>query len=341
MSMERPKKTRRRPRRPKKSLRRKRIVLFFLAALAIISVLILGVRAMFNLYDTSSNAQMQSRVDEVQSGPADEFKQFSPDVPLYVLLVGVDDKDPQESNFVALAAINKEKQHVDFIMLPDNTKIEGRKEKGSQELSEIYNEGGLKLTQAVVEDIFHIPVPFYAVFTEDNFKDIINETGGLSIYVEKDMYKEDENGKTDINLLQGYQTLNGDKSLEYVRYIDQDGQLARSQRQERFVKLFYAAMQQEHFGIVNMYRTYRLWKHVLSNVPARDMAKLSYSFKDIPVTSISFYILPGELIESKGKEYWNFDPVEVQKIIGNTNNALASDDEKSKTDGSTQNKTTN
>ena len=42
---------------------------------------------------------------------------------------------PQQANFVGVAAINKAKKHIDIIMLPDDTKIEGRKEKGIQEAS--------------------------------------------------------------------------------------------------------------------------------------------------------------------------------------------------------------
>lgn len=311
-------------RKPKKKpVLRKRIIEIIIAILLIIGVA-WTLAAIYHQYDRSRNAQWQNQVEAVQNGSSKEFKQISPDVPLYVLLVGVDDNSPTQSNFVGLAAINKDKSHIDFIMLPDNTKIEGRKEKQPQHLSDIYSEGGLKLTRAVVEDIFHIPVPFYIVMTKDSFMKLVNTMDGISIYVERDMYHEDDAGVTDIDLQQGYQHLDGEGALGYMMFLDGDGLLSRAQRQERFVKLFYEAAE-KHFAFTNMYRIYRFWGAVDSNIPAMDMAKLAYSFKDVPASDIKFYMLPGELNRNKKDSFWTFDPVGVQKIIGTTNNAIASD----------------
>jgi anionic cell wall polymer biosynthesis LytR-Cps2A-Psr (LCP) family protein len=61
---------------------------------------------------------------------SEEFAQQSPDLPLYVLVIGIDEEAAPRTNLVGLAAVNKEKKTIDFIMLPNNTKIEGRKGKG-------------------------------------------------------------------------------------------------------------------------------------------------------------------------------------------------------------------
>jgi LCP family protein required for cell wall assembly len=281
----------------------------------------------WNHYQTLQ-AQTANRLDAIPSGSDGTFTQASPDVPLYVLIVGIDNKDTKQANFIGVAAVNKDKKHIDFIMLPDNTKIEGRKQKGAQELQDVYAEGGLSLTRAVVEDIFHIPIPYYAAFTSDSFTKMIDMSGGLPMYVEKNMYHADDNGITDINLFQGYQKLDGAEALGYMRAIDSDGYLSRTQRQERFVKVFYTDREQ-HFGITNMLFMYRFWNNVDSNIAAKEMAKLAFAFRSVPADDISFYILPGELSRSSAEgndnssDYWTFDPVEVQKIIGTTNNAIS------------------
>ncbi|WP_246415262.1 LCP family protein [Megasphaera hominis] len=260
---------------------------------------------------------------------SEDFTQQSPDVPLYVLVIGTDEENPTQTNFVGLAAVNKDKKTIDFIMLPDNTRIEGRKEKGAQALSEIYSEGGLSLTRAVVEDIFKIPVPYYVSFTSSSFAHFIDTMGGMPLYVEKDMYHEDADGKADIALAQGYQVLDGNEAAGYLRYTDSDGSLGRAMRQERFVKVFYENLE-NHFGITNAINVYRVWNTVDSNISAKDMARLAWSFRNVPVDNIHFYMLPGEALKTpdaaKGKNgatLWTYDPVEVQKIIGTTNNAIA------------------
>lgn len=50
---------------------------------------------------------------------------------------------------------------------------------------------------------------------------------------------------------------------------------------------------------------------------------MAYTFSHAGSTQIKFYILPGEA-DTGATGYWIFDPVEVQKLIGTTNNAIAS-----------------
>ena len=61
-------------------------------------------------------------------------------------------------------------------------------------LRDIYAEGGLSLTRAVMEDIFKIPVPYYISFTPSTFTRMIDMIGGFDLYVEKPMYHEHADG---------------------------------------------------------------------------------------------------------------------------------------------------
>lgn len=293
----------------------KRIALGLVILLVILGIIIIRLGASFSAFSTNERGANSTKA----------FSQISPDVPLYVLIVGVDKEQPKQTNFIAVAAVNEEKQQLDFIMLPDNTKVESRQEKKSEYLRDIYPQGGISLLKAVVEDIFHIPVPFYAICTPDAFFKLMDMNGGLRMYVERGMYHGDRKGKTEFNIYQGYQRLNGENALGYVRYINDEGELARTLRQERFVKQLYHNRQQ-HWGITNMVFMYRFWHYVQSNIKTKDIAHLAYSFADMPVNKINFYILPGEMgnaLDASNRSYWVFDPVEVQKLIGTTNHAIA------------------
>ena len=232
--------------------KRRKILYRILTVVAAVAVFLAG-RSLYLHYQSIKEAPIQQDAPDTSQTQSDSsvFAQTSPDKPLYVLLLGTDGGHPQQANFVGVAAINKAKKHIDIIMLPDDTKIEGRKEKGIQELQDVYSEGGMSLVRAVVEDIFHIPIPYYATFTADSFSKMVDMSGGVPIYVEKNMYHGDEEtGKTDINLFQGYQTLTGKEAAGYMRYVDGDGYLSRTQRQERFIKNFYED-RQDCFGAVS------------------------------------------------------------------------------------------
>ena len=76
---------------------------------------------------------------------------------------------------------------------------------------------------------------------------------------------------------------------------------------------------------------YRFWTSVDSDISTKDMAKLVYAFGGTNVSDFSFYILPGESSTIRSDkaldnaDYWVYDPIEAQKLIGMTNNSLASD----------------
>ena len=102
------------------------------------------------------------------------------------------------------------------------------------------------------------------------------------------MYHADAAGETDINIFQGYQTLDGKEATGYMRYLDGNGYVSRTQRQERFIKNFYEDRQKD-FGLSNAFFMYRLWHNVDSNIPAKDMAEfgLLISATSRPTTSTS------------------------------------------------------
>ena len=140
--------------------KRRKILYRILTVVAAVAVFLAG-RSLYLHYQSIKEAPIQQDAPDTSQTQSDSsvFAQTSPDKPLYVLLLGTDGGHPQQANFVGVAALNKAKKHIDIIMLPDDTKIEGRKEKGIQELQDVYSEGGMSLVRAVVEDIFHIPIP--------------------------------------------------------------------------------------------------------------------------------------------------------------------------------------
>lgn len=85
---------------------------------------------------------------------------------------------------------------------------------------------------------FSLKTDHYFVINFKAFKSIIDSLGGVDIDVEKDMYYRDdydgENGLI-IDLKQGPQHLDGEKSIQYVRYRDEEGDIGRVHRQQKFI----------------------------------------------------------------------------------------------------------
>ena len=103
-----------------------------------------------------------------------------------------------------------------------------------------------------------------------------------------------ETGSKDIDLRRGYQNLDSDNALAYLRYTDENNDnFGRVQRQERFLKL-WVDREQDTWFITKAWHIWRLWSHYESNISTWDAIKLMRSIGQMDKDHIHFYILPGE-----------------------------------------------
>ena len=72
------------------------------------------------------------------------------------------------------------------------------------------------------------------------FKGLVDAIGGVDIEVEKPMSYYDEWDGFTIDLAPGMQHMDGDKAIQYVRYRDEEGDIGRIRRQQKFLKAISA-----------------------------------------------------------------------------------------------------
>ncbi|MDY3974555.1 LCP family protein [uncultured Veillonella sp.] len=259
-------------------------------------------------------------------GPTVPLEQKSLDKPIYILLIGKDSNNPAQGDATFLVSVNKTQKIVDVIGIPSNTKIDSRDKKSVSMLNTIYTSGGIELTKAVVEDLFHIIIPYYVVVDEAAFKKSVDVLGAPDMYVERNMVHMDTTiDKADVNLARGYQNLDAHKALQYVRFVDEDtNAFSRTQRQERFIKELLSS-QENAFTVTKMWNTWRLWSSFESNISTSDAVRLVMDLGGLNSSQIHYYILPGTKEDIGGQIYWNYDPTEAQQLVGITLGSIPSD----------------
>lgn len=246
-----------------------------------------------------------------------KVEQKAVDKPIYVLVVGKDKNNPSQGDALFLMSINTSQHTMDIIGIPSNSKIESRDQQSVSMLNRMYEQDGIKLTKAVVEDMFHISIPYYVVVDETAFKKTHNMLGDQQFYVEKDMeHIDSESGLKDIDLRRGYQNLDADNAFAYLRYTDEkQDNFSRLQRQERFLKL-WVDREQDRFTLTNMWHIWRLWDFYDTNISTWDAIQLMRSIGGMEKENIHFYILPGEKETIDGRIYWSINPTEAQRLVG-------------------------
>ena len=323
---------RRRERQMKKSkVQWGRLVIAVVLALSVICGigwgLYSGVSYVYHRVTNTDTAATIEGSSEPKHTDTVSVEQKALDKPVYVLIVGKDKNNPSQADSLFLMSINMNTSTMDIIGIPSNSKIESRDQKSVSMLNQMYADGGIELTKAVVEDVFHISIPYYVVVDETAFRKTSDVLGDQQFYVEKNMeHVDDETGNKDIDLRRGYQNLDSDKALAYLRYADEhNDNFSRVQRQERFLKL-WVEREQDRFFLTKAWHIWRLWSHYESNISTWDAIKLMRSISQTEKDHIHFYILPGEKEKIDNIVYWRVNPTEAQRLVGITMGTLSPQD---------------
>jgi len=189
--------------------------------------------------DKSSNSSSSiNKVEEVELF-------ITPPNKLNILLMGVDERpkedDPGRSDTLLVLMIDTTTRKVALLSVPRDTRVrvDGI---GWDKINHAFMFGGVALTQQTTENFLGIPVDYYAKVDMESFGRVVNAIGGVTIDVEERMEYEDTWEHFVIDLKQGIQRLDGRTALQYVRYRDEDGDIGRVRRQQKFIKAVFAEM---------------------------------------------------------------------------------------------------
>lgn len=155
-----------------------------------------------------------------------------------LILMGVDERKDDVGRSDTLMFLNFFSDEVSLLSIPRDTRVYIERQ-GYQKINAAYAYGGEKLTRQTVEDFLGVDIDRYIKIDTHAFPKIIDELGGIDIYVERDMNYEDpwdDNGGLVIDLRQGYQHLDGNEAVQFVRYRDSEGDAGRVRRQQAFMK---------------------------------------------------------------------------------------------------------
>ncbi len=128
-------------------------------------------------------------------------------------------------------------------------------------INNAYAECGSTAAIETVRHLTGLPINFLVTVNFRGFKKVVSHLGGVWIDVDRRYYNPPGTGYAAIDLQPGYQKLNGQKALDYVRYRHTDSDLYRLARQQLFVKA--VKQRASDFGVLELPR---LVKSVTTNV---------------------------------------------------------------------------
>lgn len=160
--------------------------------------------------------------------------------PVTVLVAGLHPDGPL-TDFIMYAKYNPESGKVNAISIPRDTKVVGTVD---GKINSAYARGkDINKLADKVKDLTSLTPDYYVIFDTKAVRKMVDAIGGIPMNVPIDMNYDDNEQGLHINLKKGYQTLNGEKAEQFIRFRKNNdgsgyplGDVQRIEAQQEFIR---------------------------------------------------------------------------------------------------------
>ena len=239
-----------------------------------------------------------------------------------IMIMGVDERegDVGRSDTLMVATIDPIKNEASLLSIPRDTRV-AIPRNGYDKINAAYAYGGEKLTQRTVEDFLGVRIDHYVIINTHAFQKIVDAIGGIDINVEKRMYYEDpwdDDGGLIIDLRPGMQHMDGKTAVTYVRYRDEEGDIGRVKRQQKFMRACVDAVTTPAIlprlpGIISS-----VIDSVKTDLSVRQMLEFIGTLKESQAKGLRTDMVPGRPLYIDEVSYWIPDMAQLRRSMAST-----------------------
>lgn len=261
-------------------------------------------------------------------------EEFQDEDEILVLLMGIDDNDGtggvikvkelkvkgenrhkptgMRTDTMILGKYNFKTGQITLLSIPRDTKTTIRGRKNQEKINHAHSYGGPYLSMKAVKDLLNVDLKYYITVDYLAVKEMVKAIGGVSVDVPVKMRHPDPY----IHLDPGYQTLDGDQSLMYLRFRSYpEGDLGRVAAQQVFMKQFLKEVLKPKnvLALPKMVKVY--YDYIDTNIPLSVFAKGALSANKIDLENMKVATLPGDGKYIGNTSYFIYDEVEMNILV--------------------------
>ncbi len=240
------------------------------------------------IYDSSNSEQALNNNQDVKgSDPIDEQKNVKKES-FAILLLGEDYRvqtGSKNTDAILVSVWNPNTKQISLLSIPRDTRIQiSGQEYGK--INSVYAKKGHSDTMNILSNYLNIPIKYYVKIDFHGFEDVIDELGGIKIDVERNMFYQDPDDGTNIQLQKGLQVLNGKEALDYARFRkSSDGHdssdFERNERHQKIIKVLVDKLT-SITGLMNGFDLLDIvGDHMKTNLNSEEMKNIFFTFKSI------------------------------------------------------------
>lgn len=155
------------------------------------------------------------------------------------------------SDTMILVHLDRHRQLISMMSVPRDLKVQMPGYTAPQKIDAALSEGGPRLSIRVVQQVLGVPVNHYVLVFWQGFFQVVQRVHGVYEQIDRRYYNPEGDSWTPIDLHPGYQLLNGNQALEYVRFRHLDTDIVRSARQQRFL-LDFRRQASQQIGVTDI-----------------------------------------------------------------------------------------
>ena len=244
-----------------------------------------------------------------------------------ILVLGVDERadDVGRSDTSFVVTLDTEAKKITVLSIPRDSrvKIAGH---GWDKFNHAFAFGGLPLSKSTAENLLGVSIHYTVTIDFKGFMRMIDALGGITIDVEKRMrYSDpyDDDGGLVIDLYPGVQRLSGKEAIKYVRYRDEEGDIGRVARQQKFLKALLKELASPQTVVRLPELAKEFYGAVKTDMPLSKILKLLPAVQEAASSGLATATVPGAPLWIKEVSYWQPNIAElrlkVAQIQGFTN----------------------
>jgi len=225
-----------------------------------------------------------------------------------------DEDEPSRSDTIILVHVDPDLDYLSLLSLPRDFRV-NVPGYGFNKINYAFAVGGAALTIKTVEQVTGVDIDHYIEVDFNAFRDITDSLGGEYVDVDRRYYNDNPAYEL-IKLAPGYQLLDGDDALDYVRFRrDLNLDFGRMERQQTFL----SAMKEQAMGWDLPFKLPRLVSSLFSNIAtdlgANEVLKLAYWAIGLGGENIRRIALTGAADELDGVAYVFIDDEALTEAV--------------------------
>ena len=223
-----------------------------------------------------------------------------------IVVMGCDIRkdDVGRSDTLFVVMLDKSKKNAALLSVPRDTRVK-IKGHGWDKINAAFAYGGQKLTRETVQDFLGIKLDNYVLVDFRGFKGLVDAVGGVDINVEKRMYYYDPYDGFEIDLRPGMQHMDGKTAMQYVRYRDEEGDIGRIRRQQKFLMALYKHIASKNIIAKIPGISKQIMSMVKTDLSLKEMVELGNVMRDmVEKDGLKMSMVPGEPEYIDGISYW-------------------------------------